>query len=415
MSEHSLQLLQVILDRLNATARRRSMIDVTFGFALLIGILAGVWLLATGIEAGFWMKAATRQVALWIVVLLALGCSGWFVLRPLLKMTGVLRGPSQHHIAKDIGQAFPQISDRLTNLLHLAEGRRSPAPEVFVDHAVRSLSQEVRQVEFEKMDNFERTKRASRLASIPLLGLLVFLIAAPGPFLEASVRLLSPSTDFQKPAPFQFTVNPGSIELIRGDSLTLEVSVAGTNLPQRIELNIKNEGEEKVTTEPLLAGEDGLFSRTFVNVRRSFEYHLSSGQVETPRFKVEIVERPIIRSLQVALQFPAYTRIPPQRLEANVGDVQALPGTQVSLDVAIGGRNVLEAFAIHKNGSIDTLSIAGNQALGAFTLSENGHYQIVLRDAKGIENSAPIKYSLKLIPDYLSKRCAAGAGAAYRS
>ncbi|MFK7846349.1 MAG: DUF4175 family protein [Rhodothermales bacterium] len=399
MSENSLQLLQVIKERLNATAKRRAFIDTTFGLVILVGVLTGAWLVATGIEAGFWLDPSSRQIALWSVILIAVSLLGWFVIRPLLKMTGILKGPSTHSIAKDVGQAFPQISDKLTNLLHLAEGRRSPSPDGFVDHAVRSLSSDVRQVEFEKMENFERTQRASRIASIPILGLLIFLIAAPGSFLDASVRLLSPATNFDRPAPFQFNVSPGSVELIRGDSLSLEISVAGTNLPERIELEIRNEGEDKVTTEDLIASESGTFTRTFVNVRRSFEYTISAGPVETPAYKVEIVERPIIRSLQVSLSFPKYSKIPPQRLEPNVGDVQALAGTQISLDVGVAGGNVIEAFTRHNNGKIDTLSITGSQALGAFTLKEEGHYQIVLRDSKGIENSTPIKYSLKVLPD----------------
>ena len=121
--------------------------------------------------------------------------------------------------------------------------------------------------------------------------------------------------------------------------------------------------------------------------------------MSTPKFNVEIVERPIIRSLQVSLQFPRYARIPPQRLEPNVGDVQALPGTQISMEVNVGGRDVIEGFVRHNSGTLDTLVVSGNQALGAFTLHREGYYQIVLRDANGIENSSPIKYSLKLLPD----------------
>lgn len=399
MSEHSFRLLEAIKERLHATARRRSLIEMTFGVVVLVGIIAGLWLFATAIEAGFWMQASVRTATFWTLIIAFAGILGWFVVRPMLKWLGVLRGPGQEGIAKDVGNAFPEISDKLTNLLHLAEGRRSAAPDGFVDHAVQSLSEDIRSVEFEKMEDFSPAMRASRLASLPLVGILLFVIAAPSTFRDASMRLLSPATEFQRPAAFQINVNPGSVELIRGDSLRLEIDLTGTNLPQTITLETQNEGEDIVNRDELIADENGQFVWTFVNVRRSFEYRLTSGRVATPRYSVEIVERPIIRSLQVSLRFPNYAKIPPQRLEANVGDVQALPGTQVSLDVSVGGRNVTDAFVQHSSGKLDTLAMSGNQALGAFTLRQEGFYQIILRDAQGIENSSPIKYSLKLLPD----------------
>ncbi len=377
MSEHSLQIIQVLLDRLNATAKRRSVIEMTFGIVLFVGVVAAVWLVATAIEAGLWLDRPARQIAFWLVLAVSLALAGWYVIRPLLKFAGVLPGPSQYSMAKDVGQAYPQISDKITNLLHLAEGKRSDAPNTLVDHAVRTLNQDVEHVEFEKMGDFKKAQYATRFASIPILGLLIFLIAAPGSFLGASARLLSPTTNFERPAPFSINVTPGSVELIRGDSLTIQVSLQGTALPQRLTLETQNEDEDKVILEELLVDENGLFSRTFVNVRRSFDYKLTAGIVESQTFSVEIVERPIIRSIQVALQFPGYSRIPAQRLEPNVGDVQALAGTQVSLDVAMGGRDIVEGMLVQSNGAVDTLAITGGQALGAFTLKEEGHYQII--------------------------------------
>ncbi len=93
MSEHSLQLLERIQARLQATARRRSFIDMTFGLVVLVGILAGLWLLVTSIEAGFWLGVGARKIAFWSVIAVAVGMLGWFVLRPLLKMTGIVAGP----------------------------------------------------------------------------------------------------------------------------------------------------------------------------------------------------------------------------------------------------------------------------------------------------------------------------------
>ena len=202
-----------------------------------------------------------------------------------------------------------------------------------------------------------------------------------------------------RPAPFQIQVNPGSVELLRGDSLRIAANLEGTELPSTITLRYKNESEDKVTEEVLSGDSSYVFSRMFVNIRRSFSYSLVAGEVRSPWFDVEIVERPIIRTLQVSLEFPRYARIPAQRLEPNVGDVQALPGTRVKLESTVGGPDVREAFIVYDNDTRDTLEVNINQLTGEFTLSREGTYHILVQDANGTENSNPIKYSMKLLQD----------------
>jgi hypothetical protein len=62
MSEQSFQIIQRIVERLNLTAKRRSLIDMTFGLVLFVGAIAGLWLIVTTIEAGLWLDTPIRQV-----------------------------------------------------------------------------------------------------------------------------------------------------------------------------------------------------------------------------------------------------------------------------------------------------------------------------------------------------------------
>ena len=399
MSEQSLQIIESIKNRLKRTAQRRYLTHVVFGAVLLLGILAGLWLFFTALEAGFWFTSGLRSVLVGITLILGTGILAWFVVLPFLRYTGVLQGTSEHHLAKDIGSYFPQVADRLLNLLHLAEGKRSTASNAFVNHAVLSLGKEMEDVEFEKMESFDKAVSASKFAAIPLLGLIVFLVAAPNSFIGASQRLLSPNSEFDRPSLFQMQVTPGSIELLRGDSLRISIELTGQDIPSSLTLKYKDKLEEKIVEESLYPDSSGTYSRTFVNVRRSFNYSLGANDVNTPWYDVDIVERPIIRSLQVSLEFPSYSQIPPQRLEPNVGDIQALPGTKVNLDAIIGGPEISEAYVEFDNQERDTLNVSSSGASGSFTLTREGTYQLVIRDANNTENSNPIRYSMKLLQD----------------
>ncbi len=379
--------------------RRMTLAEALFGLVLMLGIVSAYWVLSVALEAGFWFGGSVRAALFWTGALMATGLFVYFLLLPLMRLAGLMRGPSEERVARRIGARFPEVSDRLVNLLQLASGRHTEAPNALVDGAVQMLSRQVERVPFEQVEDFHRARRAARIAAWPVLALLVFLIAAPSTFLDASKRLLSPGATFERPAPFTFLVDPGSVELVKGASLEIAARTEGRTAPEEITLALNYLDEAPVETIDLRRDSTGVFRHTLVNVRRSLRYRVEAGRVRSPWHTVTIEERPIVRGLQVALEYPAYTRIPPQRLEPNVGDIAALPGTKVSLDVRFGGEQVTEAFLRFDDGSLDTLALETGRASGSFTLRREGNYQVLLRNDRGIENNAPITYEIKLVSD----------------
>ncbi|WP_456426832.1 DUF4175 family protein [Rhodocaloribacter sp.] len=399
MSEQTSQLVERLRQRLRAAMRRMTLAEALFGLVLMLGIVSAYWVLSVALEAGFWFGGSVRAALFWTGALMATGLFVYFLLLPLMRLAGLMRGPSEERVARRIGARFPEVSDRLVNLLQLASGRHTEAPNALVDGAVQMLSRQVERVPFEQVEDFHRARRAARIAAWPVLALLVFLIAAPSTFLDASKRLLSPGATFERPAPFTFLVDPGSVELVKGASLEIAARTEGRTAPEEITLALNYLDEAPVETIDLRRDSTGVFRHTLVNVRRSLRYRVEAGRVRSPWHTVTIEERPIVRGLQVALEYPAYTRIPPQRLEPNVGDIAALPGTKVSLDVRFGGEQVTEAFLRFDDGSLDTLALETGRASGSFTLRREGNYQVLLRNDRGIENNAPITYEIKLVSD----------------
>ena len=399
MSEQSLQLLQRLRRRLNYTARRITLADLLFGLAVSLGIVAGIWFIAVGLEAGLWMETTTRTILFWLQAALLVGLLLYFVVLPLLRLGGILPGPSTELLAGRIGDHFPEVGDRLVNLLDLSEGRRTDAPDALVDGAVQMLGRQVEPVSFESIETFSRPRRALRMAAIPLASLLLFIAAAPTMFVDASKRLLSPGVHFQAPAPFSLIVEPGDQQLAKGSSMEIRVRARGEALPRTLSLMVRNVDEDHVEEIRLSADSTGVFRHHVANVRRAFEYRASAHPVQTQWFRTEVTEHPLVRSLQVTLRFPGYSGIPPQRLESNVGDVTGLPGTAVSLEAQVGGSDADEAFVLFDNGETAPLELDGDRAVGEFRLTREGSYQVIVANQQGIRNQDPIAYSLSLISD----------------
>ena len=160
--------------------------DTAFGASVVVGTVAAVWLAGVAIEAGLWLGTTPRTALAVIVAGVTLTAIGIYLARPLGRLIGVLDPPSEEEVARTIGQRYPEVSDRFVNLLQIAAGRRSNAPEPMIDRAVERLGAEVEEVPFEKVEDFERARKAVRLASLPVVGVLAFLLVAPAALLAAA-------------------------------------------------------------------------------------------------------------------------------------------------------------------------------------------------------------------------------------
>lgn len=390
MSDETLHLVERLRRRLHATIRRITLAQVLAGLVLSLGVVATIWLVAAAVEARLWMGTTPRTIIFWSALALALGLLGYFFFAPLLRLVGLLPRPADEDVAKQIGTHYPEVSDRLVNILDLTSGRASGATSPLVDRAVSRLSHEVAPVPFEEIEQFDDAKRAGRLAIMPMLGLAVFWMATPVTFLDASKRLLSPSSTFLPPAPFALNVSPGDVELVRGESLTITVEPRGATLPAELTLRLNQAGEALVEEVRLTADSLGVFQHTLVNVRSDLRYAATADPVETGWYDVEVTERPIVRGVQVSLTFPSYTGIPPQRLDPNVGDVTALRGTRVDIEVGVGGEAVEAAMLVFDGDREESLDLEGMTAAGTFRVLRPGRYQIALENARAPDN--PLLY-----------------------
>ena len=398
MSEQTARLVARLRARLQDTTRRMTWAELAFGAAVALGTVAAVWFVATLLEASFWLGTTARTALAAAVGTVGVGVAGAVLARPLGRLLGLLPGPSDEAVARTVGEHHPEVSDRLVNLLQLADGKRSHAPAPFIDQAVQQLAADLDDVSFDDVEDFGRARRAARLASVPLAAVLAFLLLAPSTFLNASERLLAPATAFDRPAPFQLAVEPGAATLVRGDSLQITVRATGA-APSTVTL-FRREGPgtppERIT---LRADSRQTFRHTLSTVRESFEYRIGTAPVQTAWYPVEVRSRPLVRRLQLTVTPPGYTGLPSRTLNANVGDVSALPGTSVDVAATLGGPPVDAARLVFADSSTHPLTVQQGTARGSFVLRREGTYTLRLESSNGIPNRDPIRYQLSLQSD----------------
>lgn len=398
MSEQTEHLVDRIRDRLHRAIRRMTWAEFAFGGAVAVGSVAGLWLLAALLEATLWLGATVRTGLLIAGLAILLGVVAAFLVRPIGRLLGLISNPPEEKVARTVGKHDPVVADRLVNILQLAEGRRSHAPSPYVDRAVQHLAAEIDDANFDDVADFRPARRAARWATLPVLAVLVCFLAAPSTFLGASERLLAPGTEFRRPAPFQFSVSPGDVALVKGDSLRIRARTTG-QVPRSATLLLRHMDEESPRRIGLEPGSGGTFTHTVPNVRQSLRYRLVASPVRTDWYAVSVINRPLVRRLQVNIKPPSYTRRPERTLSPNVGSVTALPGSRITVSASFGGATVADARLEFENGSTQELDLEGDSASTTFVLRREGSYVLRLRSEQDVPNRDPIRYETSLQTD----------------
>jgi len=82
---------------------------------LAIGLL---YLIVTlFIEYFLWLKPLARTILFWIFIFVEVALFTFYILFPFVKIVGLKKGISELEASKIIGDHFPEVSDKLLNML----------------------------------------------------------------------------------------------------------------------------------------------------------------------------------------------------------------------------------------------------------------------------------------------------------
>ncbi len=309
-----------ILQALDAFIRKYYKNLLIKGVLYAVGIVLTLFLAAVLLEHFGWLPPVARAVIFWGGLVAVIAVVSWLVVRPLLKMAGLGKRIDRQQAAMIIGKHFPEVSDKLLNLLQLMSDR-SDESDLLVA-AVEQKTEQLRPVPFLSAINLKGNRRYLRYALPPLAVLVVLLLVAPTVITEPSRRLVNYNTVYERPAPFRFVVAEDSLRTMSGDDYELTVEVEGEALPN--EVTIVVEGRRYKMNKLARAR----FGYTFKQVHNSMDFYLEGGGVTSPNYRLEMLPNPSVVSFRMLLSYPAYTGRAAETV-VNLGDAAVPEGTVV--------------------------------------------------------------------------------------
>ena len=322
---------QDIMTALDAFIRKYYMNLLIRGILYAVGLIAVLFLVAVLLEYFGWMPPVVRGIIFWVCIVAVVAVVVWFVVRPLLKMTGVPteriglgRRIGRKEAAVIIGCHFPEVRDKLLNLLQL-DSQLSLSDSQLLVAAIEQKTAQLKPVPVLNAINLKLNRRYLKYALPPLAIIVLLLVLAPAAVTEPSKRIVNYSTVYERPAPFHFRILNESLEIMQGDDFLLQVVTEGDAVPA--EAFIVFDGRRhRLKTDG--SCQEPQFSYTFAKVSRSQTFYIEGGGVTSPEYRLEMLPNPTVLSFRMLLSYPAYTGREAETI-VNLGDAAVPEGTQV--------------------------------------------------------------------------------------
>ncbi len=337
------------------------------------------------IEHFLWLEPRARTALFWLFVLVEIGLFIWLIANPTLRLFQLKKGINTSQAARIIGNHFPEVNDKLLNVLQL-QGESEKTDLLLA--SIEQKSAALRPIPFRSAINLEKNVKYAKYALIPLgVVALVWLSGNVSLFSDSYKRVVNYNTAYEPPAPFSFVVMNPELTSLEGVPITLNVRTSGKVIPEEAQIHFNNESY-------FLKHEGvGGFSFEMPTLKERTTFFLSANGVSSGRYAIEVIAVPKTTQFYMSLDYPGYVGRQDE-VVTNTGNATIPEGTEVTWKLSTQNTDEIVLYAR------DTLRFTENAR--QFTLSkriyENLEYKVSASNAL-LTDYEQLGYRLQVIKD----------------
>jgi hypothetical protein len=382
---------QILIERLDDFTRKYYVNQIIRGALYSVGLVLGLFLLFSLLESQIYFGRNVRKLMFWSFLGLSVWATISWMLVPALHYFRLGKVISREKAAEIIGSHFQNIQDKLLNILQLKEQSFHAEQKDLINASINQKTDEIKVVPFQAAIDLAQNKKYLKYALPPLFLLILLLAAAPSLIKDSTKRILQNDKEFKKPALFKFDLLNSNLKVVQFEDFDLRIKADGKVIPNDAFIQV-NGFQYRMEKDS-----NGFFSYKFGNVQQDMPFVISSGDVISEEFKLEVLKKPSIANFEIDLDYPGYTGRSDETL-SNIGDLVVPQGTTIKWKFSAkntenvdfdfeGSKNIFNAS---KSGS--DLFLFNRRAV----LDES--YKIFLSN-RFIKNADSIGYSISVIPD----------------
>jgi hypothetical protein len=338
------------------------------------------------IEYFLWLNTGLRTLLFWLFVVVEIALLAKFIVWPLLKLFKLQKGIDYEQASKIIGSHFPEVNDKLLNVLQL---KSQPKESELLLASINQKSAELSPVPFHFAINFKNNTRYLKYAIIPLM--IVLLSYATGKFnwfSDSYERVVNYKTAYEPPAPFQFFVLNESLNALESKPFTVKVNTVGDLVPENPQIHLNG---SSYFLKQLAPGE---FEFTINQPKTDTNFYFSANDVQSKNYELSVVNVPVLTGFEMILDYPLHTNKPSETIKST-GNAVIPEGTKVTWLLKTKATDAVNLYAT------DTLFFKQNNATNFSAekrVFKNLDYNISISN-NNLKDYESLAFSLKVVKD----------------
>ena len=310
-----------IIDRLDSFIRKYYKNLMIKGLLYSCAIIALLFITIVTVEHFGWFSSAVRTVFYWAFIVSVAVVLFAYVAVPLAKMHKLGKRISYETAASIIGKHFPEVDDKLTNLLQLRQMSNDDGSDLLLA-SIEQKTKNLSPIPFLQAVDLRGNVRYVKFVAIPLVVIAVSLIVAPSFITEPSKRIINHGTQYQKPAPFTFVLDNDSLVASQQDDFTILVHIDGNEIPDGVTLFVDDK------PQAMKASDRTHYSHTLKNLQRTHHFRFDAAGVVSQNYTLTVLPRPTVLDFQLVVDYPKYIG-KARDVFANEGDVVIPRGSRL--------------------------------------------------------------------------------------
>jgi hypothetical protein len=314
-----------------------------------------------------------------------------FIFVPILKLFQIGKTLSHKTAAIIISKYFPEIQDKLTNILELKEMfDENQNDKTLILAAVDQKIANLKAFNFANAVDLKNNKKYLKYAVPALFVFLLILIVSPGIFPESAGRIVNYSKVYEKPAPFNFILQNDTLNCKKGTDFTLKMKIYGEYVPE--EIFIEQNGKSFLMSRS--GNSKTEFTYVFKNILQTTDFSFQAETYNSKQFTLNVMPSPVILNFALHAEVPKYTK--QKNIDvSNTGDLTVPCGTKITWNFATSDAEVLK---IKTENKYEFPQKSENKFTLTKILKQSMPYSITVSN-KYFETPNYVNYNINVIPD----------------
>jgi hypothetical protein len=320
-----LDTLDYINENLKAFIKKYYSNELIKGFLLFISIGFIYFFVTLIIEHFLWLSTFNRSLLFWLFILVELSLFYKFIGIPLFKLLGLKKRLSKEEASQLIGNHFPEVNDKLTNLLQLQDD--NDQSELLLA-SINQKAAELSPIPFKIAINFKKNSTYLKYVAIPFIIYFIIQLTGNQYIINNSYkRVINHDIAYSPPAPFNFILINSNLEVLENKSFILEVTTKGKVVPDNLKINLsKNESYY------LSKIDFNKFRYEFPQLNNDIIFSLEANDIISKDYKISVLKVPTILNFEMQLNYPSYIA-KKNKIIKNTGNITVPEGTNITWNI----------------------------------------------------------------------------------